>query len=156
MRTTRRSTAQKELISQTLKCLDHPTAVEVYEAVRKQAPQISLGTVYRNLNLMSEAGSALRISMHDEPDRFDPNTHDHHHAICDGCGRVIDTDSSVPAELITKLELAVEGSTGIKVSHHSMYFHGLCQDCRGQGESHRTSPHPHFSKAALPKAKAQG
>jgi Fur family peroxide stress response transcriptional regulator len=130
--TARRSTAQKEIISQALRCLDHPTATEVYEAVRKQAPQVSLGTVYRNLNLMAEAGSALRISMSDEPDRFDPNTHDHHHAICDSCGRVIDTDSSIPAELISQLEQAVEGCTGVRVSQHSLYFRGLCRDCREQ------------------------
>ncbi|MDR2493365.1 MAG: transcriptional repressor [Coriobacteriales bacterium] len=126
----KRSTAQKNLIIQALQVLDHPTAAEVYESVRQLAPQISLGTVYRNLSQFSEDGTVLRISLRDEPDRFDPNTHAHHHAVCDECGRVIDTDNSLPAELIAQLDRTVEAATGLKVSRNVFFFHGVCGDCQ--------------------------
>ena len=146
----RRSTAQKEIIFQALKSLDHPTATEVYDVVHKQASQISLGTVYRNLNMMYEDGNALRISIQDQPDRFDPNVHDHHHAICNSCGKVIDTNSKVPPALIAQLEQAVEQSTGVKVSGHSLFFRGVCKDCQGSRDVSKGT-----GRAAAPNKMAQ-
>jgi Fur family peroxide stress response transcriptional regulator len=131
----RRNSAQKEIIGEVLVRLDHPTAAEVYEEVRKDRPQISLGTVYRNLSLMAEEGELLRLSFPEAPDRFDPNAHEHYHASCVCCGRIFDTDHSLPEELIGEIDRAVEGCTGVKVKSRVMIFRGICAVCRSaEGE----------------------
>ena len=71
---------------------DHPTADVVYENVRKEFPNISLGTVYRNLTLLSDMGELLRLRVGDGMDHFDATTEPHYHFICHGCGRVIDLE----------------------------------------------------------------
>jgi Fur family peroxide stress response transcriptional regulator len=112
--------------------MDHPTAAEVYERVRRDCPQISLGTVYRNLGTMADEGAVLRLSFMGEPDRFDPNTHEHFHVVCSICGRIFDADSGLVADLIQKLDLAIEGSTGVRVEERTLLFGGVCAQCRGE------------------------
>lgn len=126
----RRYSIQKQMIGATLAQLDHPTAAEVYEKVRKDYPQISLGTVYRNLSLMADGGEILRLSFPDAPDRFDPNAHEHYHVVCNRCGRIYDTDHTIPAELITRIDQAVEACTGVRVENRMMIFSGVCAACR--------------------------
>ena len=126
----RRFSAQKKMIEDTLMRLDHPTASEVYDQIRKDYPQISLGTVYRNLGTMSAEGEILRLSFADAPDRFDINAHEHFHAACNRCGRIFDTDGKLPADLLQKLDAAVEASTGIRVESRTMVFDGACAACR--------------------------
>ena len=77
---------QREAIKEFL-CTrkDHPTADNVYMEVRKEFPNISLGTVYRNLTLLAELGEIARINVGDGTDHFDPNTSLHYHFICKGC-----------------------------------------------------------------------
>ena len=130
----RRNSEQKEMIEGVLARLNHPTAVEVYEEVRKDRPQISLGTVYRNLNLMAEDGELLRLNFPETPDRFDPNTHEHYHAACVCCGRIFDTNHTVSKELIGELDHVVEACTGVKVESRVMIFNGLCPTCQSQGK----------------------
>ena len=69
---------------------DHPTADMVYESVRMEQPNISLGTVYRNLAFLSENGQILKISTGTGPDHFDGCTNPHVHFVCRSCGKVID------------------------------------------------------------------
>ena len=69
---------------------DHPTADMLYTDVRKEFPNISLGTVYRNLSLLSELGEIKRLTTGDGPDRFDGDTSTHHHFICRKCHCVTD------------------------------------------------------------------
>jgi Fe2+ or Zn2+ uptake regulation protein len=102
----------------------------VYEEVRKDCPQISLGTVYRNLSLMAEDGELLRLSFPETPDRFDPNVHEHYHAACVQCGRIFDTDHSVSEELIGEVDRAVEACTGVRVENRMMLFSGVCRACQ--------------------------
>ena len=84
---------QREEIVHFLKTRkDHPTADVVYENVRKEFPNISLGTVYRNLTLLSDMGELLRLRVGDGMDHFDATTEPHYHFICHGCGRVIDLE----------------------------------------------------------------
>lgn len=128
----RRFSAQKKLIADTLTQLDHPTAAEIYAEARKSCPQISLGTVYRNLGNMSAEGEVLRLSFADAPDRFDVNTHNHFHAACNHCGRIFDTDAGLEGGLFTALDAAVERSTGLKVESRSLLFCGICAACRGK------------------------
>lgn len=126
----RRYSAQKQMVEDALAGMDHPTAAEVYERIRKAYPQISLGTVYRNLSLMADDGEILRLSFSGAPDRFDPNAHEHYHIACSRCGRIFDTDHTIPSALIRQIDDAVEACTGIKVEKRIMMFSGICAACR--------------------------
>lgn len=126
----KRYSAQKMMIKDSLMKLDHPTASEVYEDVRKIYPNISLGTVYRNLGLMAESGEILRIALGDNPDRFDINAYDHLHVLCRKCGQVFDAESDDLKELLEKMDKLVEESTGVSIENKNMYFQGICSNCR--------------------------
>ena len=126
----RRNSAQRHIIEEILGQLEHPTAMEVYEAIRKYYPQISLGTVYRNLGLMAEDGQVLRLSFANAPDRFDPKTEEHYHVVCNRCGRLFDTDHTLPPDLIEKIDSAVEECTGVRIYNRTMMFGGICMECR--------------------------
>ena len=70
----------------------HPTAETVYENVRESIPNISLGTVYRNLNMLADAGDILRLSCGGTSDRYDGNPEQHYHFLCRECGNVSDLE----------------------------------------------------------------
>jgi len=128
----RRYSAQKMMIENALMRLNHPTAAEIYEDIRKEYPNISLDTVYRNLGLMAETGEILRIPMGNSPDRFDINTHEHLHVICTGCGTVFDSDSHGLEEIFEKIDDFIENSTGVQVENRVMFFKGICAACRSK------------------------
>lgn len=105
---------------------DHPTADSVYMHVREQYPNISLGTVYRNLNLLVDQGEATKVECGDGYDHFDATCTPHYHFICRECKRVMDLD--LPnIDLINTL--AQSNFPGV-VENHSVYFTGLCPDCK--------------------------
>ncbi len=127
----KRFSTQKKMIEDALQLLDHPTAAEIYEQIWKAYPQISLGTVYRNLNSMANEGEIMRLSFSGSPDRFDQNPTEHYHIVCSRCGRILDTDDgAIPPELLNQLDKAVEASTGVEVESRTMLFCGICPACR--------------------------
>ena len=69
---------------------DHPTADALYTSIREQFPNISLGTVYRNLNLLVELGEIRKLSCGDGTDHFDYDTSPHYHYVCKKCGKIVD------------------------------------------------------------------
>ena len=84
---------QREMIKAFLKSRkDHPTADIVYMNVRQQNPNISLGTVYRNLTLLADMGEIRRLRVGDGVDHFDADTSPHYHFVCTECGAVIDLE----------------------------------------------------------------
>lgn len=103
---------------------DHPTADMVYSHVREQFPNISLGTIYRNLSLLSDLGEIQKITC-SGPDRFDANTMPHPHFICDCCGDVIDLkfDQAPSFE-----DLHPQNFHGI-IEQVNLEFHGTCEAC---------------------------
>ena len=105
---------------------DHPTAEMVYRNVRQEYPNISLGTVYRNLTLLAELGEIARINVGDGTDHFDPNTSLHYHFICKGCGCVQDLDID---NIVSINEMASQSFDG-EISGSVTYFYGLCGKCR--------------------------
>lgn len=105
---------------------DHPTADVVYTNVRKEYPNISLGTVYRNLSLLSERGEIMKISTGDGPDRFDGNPLPHYHFICKKCGRVLDLEM----ESIDQIDKIANANFGGVVEGHVAYFYGSCENCK--------------------------
>lgn len=104
---------------------DHPTADTVYMNVRKSFPNISLGTVYRNLTLLADIGEIARIRVGDGVDHFDADTSPHYHFICKECGRVIDF---YDADMETLTEKANENFNG-RIEGHVTYFYGRCGQC---------------------------
>ena len=117
---------QREAIKEYLMhTTSHPTADTVYMAVRKEFPNISLGTVYRNLNLLSEIGDAVKITTPLGGDRFDGNVNPHYHFCCSCCGDVIDLELDEQTEIN---KIANANFDGI-IENHVMMFYGTCSDC---------------------------
>ena len=112
---------------------EHPTADTVYLHVREEFPRISLGTVYRNLNLLADMGEAIKITTPDGGDRFDGNTHPHYHVVCTCCNRVFDLHID-EAHINTMNKLAEEHFDGT-IDSHATLFYGTCQDCLTQKTS---------------------
>lgn len=104
---------------------DHPTADTVYMNVRKTFPNISLGTVYRNLTLLADIGEIARIRVGDGVDHFDADTSPHYHFICKECGSVIDLDMK---DMVFINETANKNFDGL-IEGHITYFYGKCSNC---------------------------
>ena len=104
---------------------DHPTADTVYMNVRKTFPNISLGTVYRNLTLLADIGEISRIRVGDGVDHFDADTSPHYHFICKECGSVIDLDM----EDMTEINQAANQNFDGTIEGHITYFYGKCGNC---------------------------
>jgi Fe2+ or Zn2+ uptake regulation protein len=122
-----RRTKQREAILKVLRGVNsHPTADWIYEEVRKEIPNISLGTVYRNLKLLRESGEILEVDLSGTFSRFDGNPDNHYHFRCEKCGHVFDVDEPVNKELDER----VARKTGFKISYHRLEFRGLCKECQ--------------------------
>ena len=120
----KRYSRQRELIYQAvLGSKEHPTAEMVYQWLKPVAPNLSLGTVYRNLTLLAEEGVLIRMPFPVE--RYDADLSAHPHFRCKGCGRVIDLSLPYAAGAAAP-QLRIEG--------HTTLFTGLCPDCQKAGE----------------------
>jgi len=123
----RRETKQREAILTILRHTDsHPTADWVYDEARKVMPNISKGTVYRNLKILREMGEISELNLSGTVSRYEGRQENHYHFRCEKCGRIFDLDEPV----INELDERVARNTGFKVSHHQLEFRGLCGDCQ--------------------------
>ena len=113
-----------------LRCLSgttsHPTADWIYESVRREIPDISLGTVYRNLRRLKEEGRIMELDLGSGMSRFDAKAKNHYHFRCNKCGRVFDVDEPVD----DSIDRRIAQKTGFKIDHHLLEFRGLCIDCQ--------------------------
>lgn len=117
---------QRESIKEFLMTrTDHPTADTVYENMKIIYPHISLGTVYRNLSLLSDIGEIRKLSNFGGSDRFDGRTEPHCHFICTSCGCVQDLETADLTEFIQKAEARFRG----KITDCTARFSGLCGEC---------------------------
>ena len=106
---------------------EHPTADTVYTHVKEEFPNISLGTVYRNLKLLTDLGEAIKITAPDGGDRFDGCTQPHNHFYCTKCKRILDLDLDMKKiEMIN--QAAADNFDGIINSSNTIFF-GECSDC---------------------------
>ncbi len=122
----KRNTVQRALVLEAVKELQcHATADEVYNAIVKKHPSISSGTVYRNLNLLSEIGEIRKREVPGGADRYDHLSHDHYHVRCQKCGRVFDVDM----EFMADLEKSITDAHGFTFTGHDIVFKGICPDC---------------------------
>lgn len=105
---------------------DHPTAETVYLGIKEEFPNISLGTVYRNLALLAEIGDIQKITTGVGPDRFDGRPEPHYHFMCTCCGGV----SDLQVEGLEHINvLAAQGFDG-EIAGHVTYFYGRCPECK--------------------------
>ena len=121
-----RMTRQRKVILEELRKLNtHPSADEIYEVVRHRLPRISLGTVYRNLEVLSELGEIQKLELSGLLKRFDWNTKKHYHIRCVRCSRVDDA----PIAPLNKLDNELYGATVFEIIGHNLEFTGLCPEC---------------------------
>ena len=124
--TPRRSTRQRRLVFEAvMETKSHPTAERVYEAVRRAMPRVSLGTVYRNLQVLVEEGK-LKSFVRDGLIRYDADLDAHDHFACERCGVLLDiprATESLSGERRLK-------SQGYLISGRTLEYHGLCRKCR--------------------------
>ena len=118
---------QREAIKECLKMSKaHPNAMAVYEEVRKILPNISLGTVYRNLGELQESGEILNLSLSDSKDRFDGDTSPHIHFYCRKCNKIFE----MPIE--SDYGKALAGESGFTPDSSVYVVYGLCKECYGK------------------------
>jgi len=121
-----RMTRQRKVILEELRKVDtHPSADEVYEMVRKRLPRISLGTVYRNLEILSDSGDIQKLEPGCSLKRFDGNPAEHCHIRCIRCDRIAD----VPMASDLEIDLERVDSTDFEIVGHRLEFLGLCPRC---------------------------
>lgn len=99
----------------------HPTASEIFDMVRKDIPNISLATVYRNLTDLEKSGNVVSFTAPDGAVHFDGNISAHHHFCCEKCGRIIDTNDEV-----FDCKNIIDGN---KIEHYSLMYFGKCAEC---------------------------
>jgi len=121
-----RMTRQRKVILEELRRINnHPSADELYERVRQLLPRISLGTVYRNLDVLSELGEIQRLELSGSLKRFDGNPRKHYHIRCMNCDRIDDA----PLAFQKNIEDQLNGETDYKIMGHRLEFVGLCPAC---------------------------
>ncbi len=133
--TMRKYSRQRELILEILKnSYSHPTADEVFDLARSHDPNISLGTVYRNLELLCADGTIEKIPTGLGKDRYDLKKSPHHHALCERCGEVVDFEF--------KLDMSVFKNTpnleDFEVTKDEIRIIGICKKCKNLGENYGT------------------
>ncbi|MFZ7113089.1 MAG: Fur family transcriptional regulator [Desulfatiglandales bacterium] len=125
-----RITHQRNVILEELrKVPSHPTADEIYERVRKRLPRISLGTVYRNLDVLATCGLIRKIEPGQSQMRFDADTSEHYHAVCVRCGKIEDAPIEPSDDALEVLEKALGNLTKYGIFGHKLEFLGLCNEC---------------------------
>ncbi len=122
-----RQTKQREAIIRLLKSVrSHYTADQIYDEVRKELPNISKGTIYRNLKVLEEKGLVSELSLNGSLSRYEAKRESHYHFRCDCCSTLFDLDEPINHKLNQK----IAEETGFKVTHHQTEFCGLCKDCQ--------------------------
>lgn len=131
-----RITKQRQVILETMKELGgHPTADELYIQVKKKLPDISLGTVYRNLDLLSSAGYIRKLEPEHHQMRFDCNVDDHYHLTCIQCGKIEDIEIPTPDDPVDVLSKAMGNLSKYGIFGHRLEFFGLCSECKEKGKN---------------------
>jgi Fur family peroxide stress response transcriptional regulator len=118
-----------ELISSTTV---HPSAEWVYRELKPRYPDLSLGTVYRNIAMLREGGKLCSVGVVAGEERFDGNTDEHAHFVCERCGAVIDIPEAGAARQAEFQEIT--GRHGFVISRRQLFYFGLCAECAAAGE----------------------
>ena len=123
---------QRSIIFEELhKLASHPTADELYAVVRKRLPNISLGTVYRNLNYLAKQGLILKLGNAGEQGRFDACTNKHYHFVCKSCAKIYD----LPQLSTSEIQQAIQNIEQHDVHSYELEFYGVCAACKQKQHS---------------------
>ena len=109
----------------------HPTAEWVYLKLKDEMPELSLATVYRNLEQLTEAGELLKLS--GDTSRFDGNTEGHYHITCEKCKRVFDLPAPYEKDLAERLA----AGSGFLITGYTIDFRGICSECIASEEKNK-------------------
>ena len=121
----RNSTTRNSIYQYLCGTKEHPSAEMIYNDLKGDLPNLSLGTVYRNLKQLEEIGRVIRVTSVDNHERYDANCEDHVHLVCERCGRVIDImDADINAA-----KAACNVSGGAKIKHIHIVLNGTCESC---------------------------
>ena len=133
-RKARRNTQQRRVILEELRRLtSHPTATELYELARERLPKLSLGTVYRNLELLTELGEISKLTTNGGQARYDGDLNRHQHVRCVRCGRIDDAgELKGEPRRRNKTEIA-----GYRILGCHLEYMGLCPECLEASAGHR-------------------
>lgn len=127
MKSVKRMTKQRKTILEILRNTTcHPTADWVYEQAKKAIPEISLGTIYRNLQVLIKDQEIQELKYGSSFSRFDGNARHHYHFVCRCCGQVMDLNMPVLSKLNQEAAYAVKGT----VEDHRLEFYGICDRCQ--------------------------
>lgn len=128
METTRKHSKKRDAILQCIRSTkSHPSAEWIYQQLKPQIPDLSLGTVYRNLAMFKADGTIQSLGTVAGLERYDGNTDPHTHFICTVCGKVVDLDH-VEFPPMTLQE--AESSAGGSIQSYQLQFFGQCAGCR--------------------------
>lgn len=122
----RRKTIQRSIVHKTVQELDHPNAESVYQKITQEYPDMGLSTVYRNINILVEEGSLLRLAVPGQADRYDGQVTPHYHFLCDVCHRIYD----VYNDDYDVLNAALDRATCHHVRRHGILLQGVCRHCQ--------------------------
>ncbi|MDZ7619488.1 MAG: transcriptional repressor [Patescibacteria group bacterium] len=137
----RRKSRQRDVVLEELRAeASHPTARQLYDRVRRRLPHISLGTVYRNLDLLCGRGEIRRLAADGET-RFDADTSHHDHVRCVRCGRVAD----LPAKSIQLPTGELDETAGYEIISYRLEYLGVCPACRDAAPSDAVECSPPLS-----------
>ena len=127
----KRMTKQKRVIMDILRnTKSHPTAEWIYQEARKVMPNISLGTVYRNLQVLRENGLISELRYGKSFSRFDGNPELHYHFVCEKCHCVSDVEDAFTQMIAEKIaESANKYQKGL-ISSYRLEFYGICKNCQ--------------------------
>lgn len=126
MGATRRRSRKRDAILECIRgTATHPSAEWIYEQLKPQFSDLSLGTVYRNLTLFRQEGTIVAVTSYNGTERLDACTEPHAHFLCESCGSLTDVD--IPYD---DLSAALETQAGLEVRRCELLFRGLCAECR--------------------------
>ncbi len=121
-----RYSKQKEEVLKTVQELcNHPDAKDIHKEVKKRIPNVSLGTVYRNLSALADEGLIKKVRLENGNDRFDKTLSNHNHVICVKCGKMCDVNVLLNTSEIDE----IEEETGFKITNSNFNINGICKDC---------------------------
>ncbi len=126
----KRSRQRERILSILQNTESHPTASWVYDELKKEFNNLSMGTVYRNINILVDQNLVHKIEAGSSFDRFDANTDLHYHFICRECGCIDDLAIDKQVEL----NEMVRSETGYEPDSHRLDFYGICPACREKSE----------------------
>jgi len=116
-------TKKQELIySIVMNACNHPTAEQIFLEAKRKEPGIAMGTVYRNLGILSDNGQILHIPIIDGPDRYDKTLASHEHMLCISCGQIVDADVGNLTSLLSE-------KCGLEISSYELNLKGICPEC---------------------------